>query len=531
MTVRDIRLAARSRTFQSVAIAIALTALAYLLQANYGFGNWDEGYLWYGAQQTAHGAVPIRDFMAYDIGRYYWAAGVMAMLRDDGMLTLRFSAFLFQIVGMAAAAWCMARVEKRSLAQFLGLAVVLLWMWPWFRAFDCAATLILLGTIAWLLTAPTPGRLFVGGVMLGLMAIIGRNHGAYGAFGMFLAVIIGVRARDDPRGLGKSMGAWLAGIALGYSPMLVLLAADAGFRTAFIADNLDMLQSGATNIALPVPWPHLAFSEHITAFEKARKFLLGVFFVALPLFVICGAIRLIRLNPIDRQRHAVFAACVLLALPYAHFAFSRADFSHMASGIAPLLLGLLAWPDLSEDNSRGRGIVAAVLLCASLPIMAPLHPGVAGRIAPNWVAASVGKDSLRMPDYTANQLSVVDRLLRIETPGSKQVFIAPYWSGLYAAFGLKSPVWEIYALFPRSESFQRAEIERIEAANVRVAVIQDFPLDGRNDLRYPNTHPLIYAYLNEHFTRAEDALGLQIFVRRVNESTEAKPVPARGSQP
>ena len=66
-------------------------------------------------------------------------------------------------------------------------------------------------------------------------------------------------------------------------------------------------------------------------------------------------------------------------------------------------------------------------------------------------------------------------------------------------------MWEIYAIFPRSEGFQRMEIERIKAANPGFVLIFDFPLDGRDELRFRNTHPLIHQYILDNFELLPDS--------------------------
>ena len=47
-------------------LAILLAGSSFLLQGRTGINVGDEGFLWYGAQQTARGAVPVRDFQSYD---------------------------------------------------------------------------------------------------------------------------------------------------------------------------------------------------------------------------------------------------------------------------------------------------------------------------------------------------------------------------------------------------------------------------------------------------------------------------------
>ncbi len=94
---------------------------------------------------------------------------------------------------------------------------------------------------------------------------------------------------------------------------------------------------------------------------------------------------------------------------------------------------------------------------------------------------------------------MLNKLAEQFAPGDRTFIAAPFWPGAYAALGRKSPMWEIYVLFPRSVAFQQAEIERIKAANPGFVVIDDFPLDGRDDLRFRNTHPIIDQYIRDNF--------------------------------
>jgi hypothetical protein len=81
----------------------------------------------------------------------------------------------------------------------------------------------------------------------------------------------------------------------------------------------------------------------------------------------------------------------------------------------------------------------------------------------------------------------------------------PFWPGAYALLGCKSPMWEIYALFHRSQAFEQAEIERIKAAKPGFVLILDYPLDGHDALRFQNSHPLIQKFIIDHFERVLDS--------------------------
>lgn len=60
-------------------------------------------------------------------------------------------------------------------------------------------------------------------------------------------------------------------------------------------------------------------------------------------------------------------------------------------------------------------------------------------------------------------------------------------------------------------------LREIDDGHVRVALVNDFPLDGRDDLRFSQTHPLVWSRLRADFVPltmpAVSSEHLHLFVR------------------
>src|SRR5688572_5221607 len=195
----------------------------------------DEGYLWYGVQRVMAGEVPIRDFDAYDPGRYYWAAALMSLWGDDGILSLRVAVALFQWVGLAAALVLLARERGKVDPVFWALAALTLlaWMLPRHKLFDITLSIVLVAALAQLIERPVVARYFIAGGIVGLAAVFGRNHGVYGVVGSIAAIgylASGASGVSVPR----AFTAWAAGVAVGYVPVPLLMVLAPGSFEPFL---------------------------------------------------------------------------------------------------------------------------------------------------------------------------------------------------------------------------------------------------------------------------------------------------------
>jgi hypothetical protein len=486
------------RALLALLVSSVLVIGSFVWQGAYGFNIGDEGFLWYGVQRVQAGEVPILDFMSYDPGRYYWSAALMRLLQDDGIMALRGAVAAFQLLGLFVALLLLLQDKSRFDAALFTLAAITLltWMYPRHKLFDISLSIVLVGVLTLLVQQPSRRRFFFAGVAVGLVAVFGRNHGVYGVAGILGAVLYLACRQRNAAGLMPGLACCAGGIAVGYLPILVLVASDPGFAAAFWESIRAILERGATNLPLPVPWPWLVSVTQLPP-ATAADLLTGVFFIAMLAFGVCSIPWIVRQALRQRPVPPELVASSVLALPYAHYAFSRADVGHLAQGIFPFLIGVFVL--LKDWPNKARWIVALVMTGASLTVMLPLHPGWECRVSQQCVAADAAGNVLQVDPNTASVLAMLQSTVDQYAPNGRSFVATPLWPGAYALLKRKSPMWEIYALFPRGDEFQRQEIERIKAAKPGLVLILDVAVDGRDDLRFRNTHALIERFVRDNF--------------------------------
>lgn len=483
---------------QPVALAVVAIAVLFIWQGNKGFSLWDEGFLWYGVQRVMLGEVPVRDFMAYDPGRYYWSAALMGLWGNSGIMALRATVAVFQAMGLSVGLLLIARTAgKRSLFYlFLSAVTLVAWMFPRHKLFDISLAIFLIGALAYLVEKPIGRRYFLAGFCVGLVAVFGRNHGVYGTVASL--GIIGWLSCKRSEGVSpiKGLMLWAAGVVSGYTPIWLMLLLIPGFASAFWESIRFLFEVKATNLPLPVPWPWRVPFASLSTGAAIRDVLVGLFFMGELVIGVLSIGWVISQRLRNRPVAPALVAASFLMLPYAHFAYSRADINHLAQGIFPLLVGILAF--LSTCSFRIKWPFALMLCAASVWVMFVFQPGWQCR-ADRCVDVEISHSTLQVDPGAARDVSLLRNLASEYAPHGQSFIAVPYWPGAYALLGRKSPVWEIYPLFPRPEAFEREEIKRIQAAKPGFALIFDMPLDGHEALRFQNTHPLTYQYILDNF--------------------------------
>jgi hypothetical protein len=487
-----------SRFLLTLLIAVALAIGSFVWQGGYGFNIGDEGYLWYGVQRVEAGEVPLLDFVAYDPGRYYWSAAVMGLLHDDRLLALRGAASVFQLPGLFIGLLLLQGKSKPDVT-LLALAAITLftWMFVWYKIYDISASIVLIGVLSLLIQRPSHWRFFFTGIAVGLVAVFGKNHGVYGVAGVLGAALYIACCRRSGKGLIFGLVCCAGGVTVGYLPILIMLVVVPDFAEVFWQSIKIIFDRNATNLPLPVPWPWLVPVGQIPLTTAAGGVLTGVFFIAIIIFCILSVAWIIRQALLKRPIAPQFVAASILAFPYAHYAFSRADLFHLSLGIFPFLIGVFIF--LKDLPRRVRWLLAITISSSSLLVTLPQHPGWNCRVIEPCVTMEIGGNTLKVEPLIALFAKMLDGVTAQYAANGENFLVTPLWPGAYAMFKRKSPMREIYALFPRDKEFQQKEIERIKAAKVGFVLVLDIAVDGRDDLRFRNTYPLIDQYVRDNF--------------------------------
>ena len=490
---------------QILALAIFIVFATFIWQGNKGFTLWDEGYLWYGTQRVMLGEVPIRDFNSYDPGRYYGSAALMSLWGGNGIMALRGASAIFQSIGIFVGLLLIAKTLKKQdfLYLLLSSIIFMVWMIMSFKAVDYSLSILLIGVLTFLVQSTTCRQYFLAGLCIGLAAFFGRNHAIYGVVGS-LGVFLWLNVnRLDGVDLKRGFSFWMAGVLTGFMPIILMALLVPGFAVSFIDSVLFLFEIKATNLALPIPWPWTAHFVSLHIEYSIRGYLIGLFFIATVSFAVLSITWVFLQKFQNKQVSSVLVASSFLSLPYAHYAYSRADVFHLSLGIFPLLVGCFAL--FATQHDKVRWFLALMLSIASIWVALIFHPGFQCYLSQQCVNIEISGSNLLVDAGTANDIGLLRKLVGQYAVDGRSFIATPVWPGAYAFLKRKSPMLEIFPVFPRTPAFEKTEIARIKMANPGFVLVFDIPVDGRDELRFRNTHPLIHQYIMDNFERLSDS--------------------------
>jgi hypothetical protein len=500
------RMRAWGQGWTLVALVIAAEVLIRLTTLRFGIELYDEGYLWQGAVATSKGAVPLRDFAGYDPGRYWWVAALMGLGLGKSIVAMRLALVPLETVAIYLSLRLVAdrlRELGRQSAEtcvWLGLGAVILLITSFkiFHVADGAIALFTLAAVYRFLRNPDVIAQWLLGVMIGLAAVWGRNHGVYASVAAVLA--LGLLALQGIRLPLAGFARIVAGGVIGYAPILAMMAFSPGFATSFIASVTVIFARGSTNMAVPIPWPWTLTGSGLHGWALINRAVVSGFItatIAYPLAMI-GWIgwRLVQRQTIP----PALVAPALVALPYAHYALSRAEQAHFARAGLPMLVGLLIL--VAGIRARAvRWLMGGALLLAVMVAQGSQNPAWWCMRYHHCHAVALRDTTVWLSPWDANLVGFVFAADAHFAANGAPVLALPYLPGAYPMLQKPSPLWDNYPTWAVGPDQEHADIARIEHARPPLLLFSSRALDKDPTQRFARTHPLTNAYLAEHYQR------------------------------
>ncbi len=483
----------------------------------------DEGYLWFGMQQVLRGRMPHRDFKSYEPGRYAWLA-LLGRVFGPGLLTLRVATHLFFAMGLLAALLVLRELGLDWMTIVFAGAALSIWTYPQHRQFEHAWTLLAWAGFSHMLIAPSTQTLAAASVLAGSSLFFGFNLFLYLCAALLLVGVIAARAAW----LIPDAHAALIVVASGFTGMLPFLSmlVSRDFRRKFYLRRVtSVLARGSSNLPLPLPWPWRATPTQLGGLDAARQTTFKGLFLAL-LVVPVAALALVAVTPdLWPGTGPAILAAAALTLVTSHYAVSRADPEHIAGAMSPFcLLVLLVTVAIAPWSG-------ALVLTFSLWTLWPLQPMVQRRAqAAAFCRRAIGGLEIDVTLDAARTLDVATRLCAGKENEPAGFLAAPFYPELYACLSRDSPAYDTYSVYPADDAAQHAMIQELRRAGIFAAMVSDAPLDGRDDLRFSRTHPLVWAELGATFQmRRAPGMGpwARIFTARPDRRRNPEPPTAR----
>ncbi len=255
-------------------------------------------------------------------------------------------------------------------------------------------------------------------------------------------------------------------------------------------------------MALPVPWPWRFNYSRMTILQAIISLTTGSFFLLLPLFHIFAIIYSLTSKKEHLKRISLLTASGLVGIIYMHYAFARADVGHLAHGIAPLLIGMLAFPFALNVNSRKMLCSTGLIIILAMTILSAGTQSWCYRkaIAPGiFIKSDIAGDDLWIYRWDALYIKAVEHInSRLISPEEGLLFV-PWRPTMYPILRRKSPLHELWFFDPQTETRQKEMIKQLEQKKVNWMILDNFALDRRDELRFSNTHKLLWEYFREHY--------------------------------
>ena len=479
-----------------LAICVGVIALILSFNHNAGFNVPDGGYLWYGTLRVLEGKVPIRDFRAYDPGRYYWTALWLKLLGNK-LTSIRFASYIWLLIPLTLVLYLLYFAVDSWIIVGIGSILLACWAQPIHKIIDFSIPLVTIFLIQLLLTHPSNTLIFILFLWIGFTWFVGLNHFIYnGMAGFATCLFIYVQHSIPFHSLTINV---FGGLAIGLFPMLLFLLIPYTGNTYIKKKIVKIINRRSTNLKIPIPWPHKQVRKNLNGMDNLRQRLLSVSTILLPTWYILTLILFLSLP--DFTKFHFLAASSIVGIFYLNHFYSRSDLAHLYLTGSPMILGIL-----SIQNGNLVSLICLIFLMIYCFILAihPLYKAIKEEkynLDRKYLKA--GKGLVYLNSGLHNELTAIIHIIKTNILPNESVFITPLLVGIYPLIERESPVYDTFPVYPANLKQQKKMITEIKTSDTRLILVQNVSLDGRADLQFQNTHPLVWSFICQNFKRLD----------------------------
>lgn len=486
---------AAARTTRAAVIAVVLCGLAAAVEIRVGWSDLaltDEGYLWYGSQRVLAGEWPIKDFYSYDPGRYLWSAAWQFVM-GDSIVTLRIASWIFAALGLTLGLLALQRVIRSTTGLVGAGALLVAWMVPRHKRIDCVLPLVAILAAVTLIERRDIRSHVRAGIVAGLIAFFGRNHGVYVVVG--LTAVTWFVAPPQRWAFVKRVSALAGGTVVGYLPMLLLWIVYPSFLPAFLRLTGRIAENRGGIGAIVLPWQATSL----------REFMIALFYVAVPaVYAVVAAQLLRRRRNLEEPSDAVCLAATAIGIPYLHQAVIQPGPLHLAQATAPFVvlmitLAVRTW-HRAQDRGRAGVVLGAVVLvvATAVTVLPAWEPYRVLRNPERFSRMEVDGVTLVVKDSKRRRLRLIEQFGA--AAGDDRVLIAPRWPGVYAMLDKRAPTYHDYMIWSFGPGSDRQLINDLAAADVRWVLIN---VTGTGRRSFAKLYPQTMEHIERTFEEVE----------------------------
>lgn len=489
--------------FISFVISSIIVAAMFLPGIKLSLNLADEAYLHFGSVSLLEGKTPIRDFRAYDPGRYYWCALWMRFLGPTYVSQRLAMGFIMVLALTIFCCWIFHIGQSWSVAT-LATLISFIWMRPYFKAFEILFSLVAVTVSFFIITDPGAAVYLLSGFIVGIALFLGLNIGLYSGLSFLLA--LGFHFTIQPAEASiVPLIYMIVGFAPGISPILLLGLRNPGYFSMYWEKKIKtVLKRGTSNLPLPLPWLW-THPTNLNQLTPTRQLFFKIVFTGLVPFYLSMLILGLGILNVHSLTGGLIISTSLVGLVYLHHLFSRADVPHMWQTIHPglMLMSILPAAFLPRPwASLLLAFIAALSSWAILPQWSVFFKFI--RNPKHYRKYDTGHEVLRLSNGQANIFEALSQIINANSAKDDAVFFAPSVPGLYRLFGRRPALYDIYCIYPETPGKQSQMIKSLQDQEIRIVIIYDQPIDQNEKLMFSKTHSQVWHYLTRHFDLLEN---------------------------